>query len=87
MHGCTQRAVFGRAMDWAVYMAKLWRTSSASYSINTHLHLKLGFPKKFIVAQDNPYKSETVSKIGACGQFAKLQAISRLVFDKRCRVF
>jgi hypothetical protein len=87
MHGCMQRGVFGRAMDWAMYMTKLWRTSSASYSINTHLHLKLRFSTKFIVAQDNPYKSENVSKIGACGQFAILQAIPPLVFDKRCGVF
>jgi len=55
MHGCWQRGDFGRAMDWAMYMSKLWWTSSASYSINTHLHLKLRFSAKFIAAQDNPY--------------------------------
>lgn len=87
MYGCMQHGVFGRAMDRTMNMTKLWRTSSASYSINTHLHLKLKFSTKFIVAQDNPYKSETVSEIGACNQFAIPQVISSVVFDKRCRVF
>jgi hypothetical protein len=87
IHGCRQPWVFGRAMDWAMYMSKLWQTSSASYSINTHLHLKLRFSAKFLAAQDNPYKSRIVSKVGLCGQFALLQAIFPLVFQKRCRVF
>jgi hypothetical protein len=87
MHGCTQGGAFGKVVDWAMYMTKLRRTSSASYSINTHLHSKLRFSTKFIVAKDNPCKSETVSKIGTCGQFAILQAISPLVFDKWCVYF